>query len=367
MHVRHIRETCARCHGDLRLASKFGLPLDRVVSFDASYHGLAAKAGAQTVANCASCHGVHDILPSADPKSRVNPENLAATCEQCHPGAGRRFALGPVHQLPNHAEAPAVRWVRVFYWVLIPVLVGLMALHNAGDWLRKLLRGRQAANPDAIPELRMFPLERAQHALLGVSFIALAWSGFALTYPDPWWARPLTLWGRSWELRGLIHRTAAVVFLAVAVMHAAALVASPRLRWHWRELRPRRLDVLQAWQQFRYNLGWGARSPWLNAHDYVAKVEYWAMVWGAAVMGLTGIVLWAHDLALRWLPKSAVDFVTAVHFYEAVLATLAIVVWHFYSVIFDPDVYPLDAAFLTGFSGRTSAPVTDGNPSDVPH
>src|SRR5581483_8354194 len=67
----HIRETCASCHADVRLTRKFGLPSDRVVSFDSSFHGLAAKAGSQTVANCASCHGVHNILPSSDPKSMV--------------------------------------------------------------------------------------------------------------------------------------------------------------------------------------------------------------------------------------------------------------------------------------------------------
>jgi hypothetical protein len=64
------------------------------------------------------------------------------------------------------------------------------------------------------------------------------------------------------------------------------------------------------------------------------------------------VTLWANDFALEWLPKSVLDVATSVHFYEAVLATLAILVWHFYSVIFDPDVYPLDTAAITGFSTR---------------
>jgi thiosulfate reductase cytochrome b subunit len=82
----------------------------------------------------------------------------------------------------------------------------------------------------------------------------------------------------------------------------------------------------------------------------VEKVEYWAVVWGAVVMASTGLLLWANNLAMRLLPKSWLDVATSVHFYEALLATLAIVVWHFYSVIFDPDVYPLNTAFLTGYS-----------------
>ena len=72
------------------------------------------------------------------------------------------------------------------------------------------------------------------------------------------------------------------------------------------------------------------------------------MVWGAVVMAATGLLLWANNLAMRFLPKTWLDVATSVHFYEAVLATLAIVVWHFYSCIFDPDVYPLNTAFLTG-------------------
>jgi hypothetical protein len=61
---------------------------------------------------------------------------------------------------------------------------------------------------------------------------------------------------------------------------------------------------------------------------------------------------------MRLLPKAWLDISTSVHFYEALLATLAIVVWHFYSVIFDPDVYPINTAFLTGKTVKQPAAVT---------
>ena len=76
------------------------------------------------------------------------------------------------------------------------------------------------------------------------------------------------------------------------------------------------------------------------------------MAWGGVVMILTGALLWANNVALAWLPKSVLDVAVTIHFYEAALATLAILVWHFYSVIFDPDVYPLDTSAFTGFSAR---------------
>ena len=104
----HIRDTCGSCHGDVRLTRKFGLPSDRLVSFDSSFHGLAAKSGSQTVANCASCHGVHNILPSSDPKSTINAKNLPKTCGQCHPGAGTRFAISQVHVAEGATEPAAL-------------------------------------------------------------------------------------------------------------------------------------------------------------------------------------------------------------------------------------------------------------------
>ena len=89
------------------------------------------------------------------------------------------------------------------------------------------------------------------------------------------------------------------------------------------------------------------------------KAEYWAVVWGAVVMAASGVMLWANNIALKLLPKVWLDVATSVHFYEALLATLAIVVWHFYSVIFDPDVYPLNTAFLTGVSAAKDDAATE--------
>ena len=363
----HIRDTCGSCHGDVRLTQKFGLPSDRLVTFDSSFHGLAAKSGSQTVANCSSCHGVHDILPSSDPKSMINPRNLPKTCGQCHPGAGTRFAISQVHVSEGRTEPAALRVVREFYLLLIPVTIGLMILHNGGDWLRKLIRTRfvaqaslpvaqaflpvaQAFLPVKSPEIRMLPFERVQHAVLVISFFTLVWTGFALRYPDQAWARPLLMMEGTHSMRSLIHRVAAVVFLAISITHLVSLMVSPKLRDHWKEMLPNINDPREALSGFAYNLGLGDRQPVRSAHSYVEKAEYWAVVWGAVVMAASGLFLWADSLVLRLLPKAWLDVATSVHFYEAVLATLAIVVWHFYSVIFDPDVYPLNTAFLTGTS-----------------
>jgi cytochrome b subunit of formate dehydrogenase len=355
----HVRDTCANCHNSVRLMRRFGLPSDRIVSFDSSFHGLASKSGAETVANCSSCHGVHNIRASSDPRSSVNPANLAATCGKCHQGAGSRFALGQIHTMNGHTEPVGVRWVRWFYWAIIPLTIGFMFLHNFGDWLHKLRRLRFGKNvaaqePAESPEpaLRTLPFERIEHAVLGVSFIVLAWTGFALKYPDHWWATPALLWENSHSVRGMIHRAASVVFMSAALAHILSLIISKPLRDHWRCLWPKLSDLHEATSNFSYNIGLRKQFPGRSSHSYVEKAEYWALVWGSLVMAGSGIPLWGNNFMLRWMPKVVLDIATSVHFYEAVLATLAILVWHFYFVIFDPDVYPMDTAWITGKTPR---------------
>jgi len=370
----NIRETCGSCHSDVRLTRKFGMPSDRLLSFDASFHGLAAKAGSQTVANCASCHGVHNILPPSDAKSTVNPKNLPKTCGQCHPAAGTRFAISQVHVAEGRGEPAATRWVRQLYLVLIPVTLGLMLLHNAGDWIRKMIRlrfgagrPRRSAPAGAHAGPRMLPFERLQHAILAISFLVLVGTGFALKFSDQWWARPVLIMEGSISMRSLIHRIAAVVFLAVSFTHLISLIANRKLREHWKQMLPKANDAREALSGFAYNLGLGSEPPVRSSHSYIEKAEYWALIWGTAVMAATGLLLWANNLAMKFLPKLWLDVATSVHFYEAILAASAIVIWHFYSTIFDPDVYPLDTSFLTGKRAEEQEQLPPAEQEPEPH
>lgn len=82
--------------------------------------------------------------------------------------------------------------------------------------------------------------------------------------------------------------------------------------------------------------------------SYAEKFEYLAFIWGTVVMTLSGFLLWFDDFTLRHFPKWVADAATAVHYCEAILAALSVLVWHFYMVVFDPEVYPMDRAWLTG-------------------
>jgi len=342
--------TCSRCHADTQLMGRFNVPASRVPSYEDSYHGLASRAGQQTVANCASCHGVHNIFPSSDPRSTVNKTNLARTCGTCHPDAGQRFAIGLVHALPpSTAGGRVLGFVKAFYLVVIPVVLGFMLVHNGLDWWRKARRALEQNRRGHGP-LRLTRNQRIQHLLLLGSFIVLVTTGFALKYPHSFWAEPIVQWEKNFPLRGWLHRLAGVVLIGVSVYHVVFMcIRRDGRRWVL-DMLPRVRDAREAVQAVGHNLGYRFVPPHYARFNYVEKAEYWALVWGTVIMAITGILLWAHNWVLAHLPYpiSLLDITTAVHFYEAILATFAILIWHFYAVIFDPDVYPVNWAVLTG-------------------
>ncbi|MBI2212916.1 MAG: cytochrome b/b6 domain-containing protein [Acidobacteria bacterium] len=343
--------TCGRCHGDLRLSEKFGLDGENVAAYEDSFHGLASRSGSQTVANCASCHGVHDILPSSDKRSHVHKENLAKTCGSCHPGAGDKYALGPVHTLPQDKAGahPVVYWVRVAYiWLIWMTIVGML-LHNFLDLRRKALWPipRPVVQVRDRPVRLMLPF-RIAHGVLALSFITLVITGFALKYPESWWAAPLLGLEEKVALRGWLHRGAAVAMLLAFAFHFAHVIVDRKARAIIMGMLPSLHDVHEVKEKFRWYFGKRADMPKSPPLSYVEKMEYLALVWGTIVMALTGFMLWFNNWTLSNFPKWVSDLSTVIHFYEAILATLAILVWHFYFVFLDPLVYPLDTAFLTG-------------------
>ena len=98
----------------------------------------------------------------------------------------------------------------------------------------------------------------------------------------------------------------------------------------------------------KYNLGISKEKPELDRFSYIEKAEYWALIWGTMVMAATGFILWFDNTFLNILGKQYWDVARVIHYYEAWLATLAIIVWHFYFVIFNPDIYPMNLAWIKG-------------------
>jgi cytochrome b subunit of formate dehydrogenase len=345
----NVSAQCASCHGSVRLADKYGMASSRPETFSDSYHGLAIKGGSVNAANCASCHGAH------------NKANLAATCGKCHPGANQRFATGAVHVQMTAVDEPTLYWIATLYLLLIVVVIGGMGVHNAADFFRKSKRKLAIRSGLTAAEysgrglyLRMTVNERLQHGLLTAAFVLLVVTGFMLRYPDAWWVAGIRrLSDHVFELRSLLHRIGAVMLVSAGLVHVCYVAFTARGRELIRDLTPTLTDARDAIRVMAYNFGTSAEKPKLGRFSYVEKSEYWALVWGTLVMAVTGAIMWFDNTFIGLFTKLGYDVSRTIHFYEAWLATLAILVWHLYFVVFNPDAYPMNMAWLTGNLSET--------------
>jgi hypothetical protein len=136
----HVAQTCTACHDREEFNQKYGVAVDRGRSFEASFHGIALEGGQLTVANCESCHGSHEILPSSDPDSRTHSANLVQTCGQCHAGIGEGVARGKIHVVSFVEENRVLGLtVQVFYIAVIGITVlyafGLIFVDQYRHWI----------------------------------------------------------------------------------------------------------------------------------------------------------------------------------------------------------------------------------------
>jgi cytochrome b subunit of formate dehydrogenase len=347
----NIPETCGQCHTAQRIVTQYRLPPNVFTTYIQSFHGLALQGGNLTAANCASCHGVHDILPASDPLSTINPKSLPETCGKCHPGIGTRLSAEffRIHAPPGAAEGKPwiVNFISRLYIVLIAVTISGMAMFNLLDYLRKT-RAHIHAVRASTGEERLTRWARAQHFLLMALFVLLAYTGFVHKFPDAMWSWPFRALPNGSYVRGMIHRVCGWTFAAFFVVHLVTLVGTRRGRINLKALWFVWSDPKDALEQLAYNLGLRKTAPPLRRWNYAEKAEYWALVWGSVVMIVTGAMLIFTETVLRLLPKVWHDVAQVIHYYEALLATLAIVVWHFYWVMFDPKEYPMNPSWLIG-------------------
>lgn len=349
-------QVCKPCHESVKLTEKYGVAGNRFATFSDSYHGLAGKAGDVSVANCASCHGYHDIKSSTDPTSRIHKTNLAKTCGSCHPGANENFTKGAVHLNVKSKEEPLLYFVSTTYIILIITIISGMFFHNLLDFIKKAKR-QLMIRRGLIPHhrvsrrlyLRMTVSERIQHLSLMLSFFTLVITGFMLKYPDAWWVVSIrNISSHIFEIRGILHRVAAVVMILASLYHVYYISFTERGRQLIKDLLPVRKDIIDAIAVLRYNLGLSNTKPKFDRFSYIEKSEYWALVWGTIVMAVTGFILWFDNTFIGLLTKLGWDVARTIHYYEAWLATLSIFVWHIYFVIFNPDVYPMNLAWIKG-------------------
>ncbi len=135
----NIPQTCAQCHARPDVMKRYGVPADRVSTFIESLHGIALTFGVKGVATCVTCHGAHDILPAADPRSHVHPLNLTKTCSQggCHPDMPQSLARTKIHVGLSAQQPKILRHLELILIILVLITISLTIIFIVpGLWRR---------------------------------------------------------------------------------------------------------------------------------------------------------------------------------------------------------------------------------------
>jgi cytochrome b subunit of formate dehydrogenase len=362
----HIMDQCGNCHQDI------------AASYFETYHGKVSKLGYVKTAKCYDCHGAHDILPVWDPKSHLSRANIVQTCAQCHPGSNRRFAGYLTHA--THHDPKKYPFLFYTFWgmtALLLVTLTAAGLHTAA-WLprsvqfRRELRAGEASG-EAVAEgpagagaqtttagrklyvRRFVPFYSKLHLMVIVSFFALALTGMTLKFSYTGWARVLSHFFGGFEAAGRIHRGAAVITFLYFTLHIWDLLKRKRreagglkkLLLSSNSMLPNRTDLREIAGSLRWFFGRGPR-PAYGRWTYWEKFDYFAVFWGVAVIGLTGLILWLPEVFTRVLPGSLLNVATIIHSDEALLAVGFIFTIHFFNTHFRPEKFPIDTVIFTG-------------------
>ncbi len=340
-------ETCYVCHQNPMISSRYGNKNGgQAKQYQDSYHGLAVMRGDEEAAMCIDCHDVHKILPASHEESSVSKANVKKTCAKCHEGATDIFA-----QSYSHASTEESAYVEdvvenIYVWLII-VVIGGMIIHNAIIFAHEI-RARRKKSKYAVTIPRFTKNEVIQHIILFTSFILLAITGFALKFPESWWSEGLAYLGMTEWGRAVTHRVSAVVMTVLSLYHAVYLLFTARGREVLFNMLPKLEDLKQLSESLMYYLHLSKSKPEYDKYDYTEKAEYWALIWGTMVMAATGLILWFPTLVGDWAPSWLIKVSETIHFYEAILASLAILVWHWFFVIFHPREYPMSFTWVDG-------------------
>ncbi len=321
--IKKIQEnTCLQCHQNLLLSERYGMSGKSAGNYQDSYHGLASSRGDKKAALCIDCHGVHKILPKDYAESTINKNNVVVTCGKCHKDATEVFAKSYSHVSKEDNSAKYIEDIvgTIYFWLIV-VVIGWMAIHNLLILIHEL-RKRYKKSKDEIRIPRFTTNELIQHTFLLLSFIVLAISGFQLKYPDSLLGRGLYTLGFDESVRQWVHRCSALVMIALSVYHVIYLILTSRGRDVLKGLLPNFRDLRQLINNMLYYMHLKKKHPDFDNYNYIEKMEYWALIWGTIIMGITGFVLWFPTIVGNWAPVWFIKVSEIVHFYEAILATL---------------------------------------------
>ncbi|MEN6460427.1 MAG: cytochrome b/b6 domain-containing protein [Syntrophomonas sp.] len=190
---------------------------------------------------------------------------------------------------------------------------------------------------------------RLQHILLFTSFFILTFTGLPIKYAVKPWAVHVSSFFGGFENMLHIHKFAAAIMIIAAFYHLAYLVACKFVRKESSSaMIPTWKDVTDLLDHIVYCLGMTKQDAKFGRYSYKEKFDYWAVFWGIAIMVGSGLILWFPHISAQFVSRSFIDCAQVAHSDEAMLAIMAVFIWHFYNVHFSPMVFPMSLVWLNG-------------------
>lgn len=369
-------QRCGKCHED------------KLEKYHETYHGKAMALGkadeAPEVAACYDCHGHHDVLPISDPQSRLSSQRIVETCRQCHASANTSFTGYAPHADPH--DSKNFPMLNKAYWFMTSLLICVFAFFGVHTlfWLGRSLveylkdpaafrAARIAAHEDGETYRRFNSFERFLHILVASSFLLLVITGMPLKFYHTQWAKQMfDVLGGPASARTLHHIGALVTFLYFG-LHLSSLLRNIRqkkgalfnpqsgrfeLRRVWScvfgpdSMVPSIQDLKDFIAHVKWFLGRGPKPQW-DRWTYWERFDYFAVFWGVAIIGFSGLVLWFPQFFSLFLPGWVINIAVVVHSDEALLAAGFIFTFHFFNTHFRIDRFPMDMVIFSGHITRT--------------
>jgi cytochrome b subunit of formate dehydrogenase len=345
----HIMDQCGRCHEAI------------TESYFDTFHGKVSRLGYLKTAKCYDCHGSHDILPVTDSRSRLSRGNIVQTCAKCHSGSHRQFAGYLTHA--THHDPERYPFLFFTFWGMTTLLLGTLLVSGVHTllWLPRSLQYRKQmlktmATGNDRPYVRRFePFQRNLHLMVIFSFLGLALTGMILKFSYTVWAKVLAQMLGGFEDAGGIHRFCAAITFAYFGLHLWDINRMRKrngMSW-WQVITgpESMLFNRRDWQELVGSVKWfvgrGPR-PDYGRWTYWEKFDYFAVLWGVAIIGATGLLLWFPEFFTRLVPGWMVNVATIIHSDEALLAVGFIFTIHFFNTHFRPEKFPIDTVIFTG-------------------
>jgi cytochrome b subunit of formate dehydrogenase len=321
------------------------------------------------------------VQPPSNPASRLSSTNILATCQQCHPGATAKFTEYRPHANPMDAKNYPL--LHVVFLGMTGLLIGTFAffgLHTLmwlvrAVWLymhdsKKFREAKISTQTDDEWFTRFVPFERLLHFMMVSSFLLLVVTGMPLKFYYTDWAKAIfTVIGGA-ETARTLHRFGAVITFIYFGLHVLSLIGKAwkgrkSLRaadgtFHFKQLwqvlfgPDSMIPTMQDYRDFVAHNKWffgKGPKPQFDRWTYWEKFDYFAVFWGVAIIGTSGLLMWFPEFFTKFLPGWALNIALLIHSDEALLAAGFIFSIHFFNTHFRIEKFPMDTVI---FSGRVS-------------